>query len=76
MLEDRWLARDLVALGSVVKELWRPASGQYRFPETRQAQLDWLGSRNTTTRLCQVMAEQLVAAGEPTTVGSPARQTS
>ena len=66
VLEDRWLGRDLVALGSVVKALWRPGSGHYKLPATRQAQLDWLASRNTTARLCQVFVEQLLAAGERT----------
>ena len=65
VLEERWLARDLIALGSVVKALWRPGGRDgYKFPSTRQAQLDWVRSRNTTDRFCEVLLEQLVADGE------------
>ena len=64
VLDDKWLARDLVALGSIVKALWRPGQDGYKFPATRQAQLDYLKSRNTTGRLARAMADQLVASSE------------
>lgn len=65
VLEDRWLARDLVALGSVVGILWRPGSRDgYKLPSTRQAQLDWLRARKTTGRLCEVVLAQLLLAGQ------------
>ncbi|HXW79537.1 MAG TPA: type I restriction-modification system subunit M N-terminal domain-containing protein, partial [Acidimicrobiales bacterium] len=63
VLEDKWLAHELVTLGTVVKAVWHPGGRDgYRFPSTRQAQLDFLKSRNTTSRLCDVIGEQLVSS--------------
>jgi hypothetical protein len=65
VLQSCWLAQDPGALAVVVNNLWRPDTpGGYLPPSGRQSQLDWLASRNSTARLCQVVLEQFIAAGE------------
>ena len=63
-LRQHWLARDREALAAVVEELWHKPRDGYRTPWTTSEQLEWLGKRNNSSRLREVVLARFVALGE------------